>query len=445
MQATGRLRRRYSALPALAVSLTANEIAALENDPSVAFIEADRTLEVIPSVANSTSAASAEEIASWGVTHIGSSVAHARGITGAKVKVAVLDTGVDPELSARYSGGSDFVYDTPDPLDDAYDGHGTHVAGIIAASLDGKGMAGVAPSVSLYAVKVLDGAGFGDLSITLAGIDWAITNKMDVVNMSFGTRMASRALEDACNAAAKAGIVLVAAAGYRNTEPVSFPAAYASVIGVSATDQGDVITNFSPAGPGIALAAPGLSILSTQLGGGYVTLSGTSQAAPHVAGVAALILSAGIADANGDGNLADDVRQRLLTTARRLGPVTPNDQYGYGLVDARAALGLCQTVETRLARTQAPLMNDAHSVSLTASTYEVTLVDHGLLAIAALARPQGSTEWSFFGLRLLNPMSRRPVAFSIALSAPKEIAVLPVGPIGRWAQMMVTDKGSGCQ
>jgi subtilisin len=335
VEAAGRLKRRYKKLPALAARLTADEIAALSLHSAVAYIEADQTLAAEPS------STSAEQTASWGVWHIHAAEAQARGITGANVKVAVLDTGVDythPELSPRYCGGYDFMYETSDPYDDSFDSHGTHVAGIIAASLDGNGMVGVAPGVSLYAVKVLDGAGFGDLSTILGGIDWAIANGMDVVNMSFGSPMALQILEDACNAAADAGIVLVAATGYRNIDPVSYPAAYASVIGVSATDSSDLITPFSPAGPGVAIVAPGMSILSTQSGGGYVTLSGTSQAAPHVAGVAALVLSAGIADANGDGRRSDEVRERLLTTARDLGAVGRDDLYGYGLTDVLSAL-----------------------------------------------------------------------------------------------------------
>jgi subtilisin len=441
LQAAGRLRRRFSSIPAVAASLTADEIAALGNDSSVAYIEPDRTFEASPTVP------SAEETASWGVAHIGAAVAHARGITGAGVKVAVLDTGVDythPELSPRYQGGYNFMDDTADPLDDAYDSHGTQVAGIIAASLDGNGMVGVAPGVSLYAVKVLDGGGFGDLSAILAGIDWAIAHHMDVVNMSFGTTMESQALEDACNAASSAGIVLVAGTGYRRTDPVSFPAAYPSVIGVSATDQSDVITNFSPVGPGVTLAAPGVSILSTRIAGGYIALSGTSQAAPHVAGLAALILSSGIADANGDGRRSDDVRERLQRAARDLGAAGRDDQYGYGLVDARTALDLCQADDYELTRTSLFHLSDARTLSLAASSYEVKLTNHGLIALLAYASSKDAAKGSFFKLQLLNPRSTAPVTTTFALEAPKEVWILPVGPVDSWAQMTVTDKGTGC-
>lgn len=442
LQAAGRLRRRFSAIPALAANLTADEIAALSKDSSVASVEPDQRLVATPFVA------SAEETASWGVAHIGAAEAHARGITGANVKVAVLDTGIDythPELSSRYRGGYDFMYDTPDPLDDAYDSHGTQVAGIIAASLDGNGMVGVAPGVSLYALKVLDGAGFGDLSTILAGIEWAIANHMDVVNMSFGTGMDSQVLRDACDAAANAGIVLVAATGYSSSDPVSYPAAYASVIGVSATDQNDVVTTYSPTGPGVALVAPGESILSTQIGGGYVTLSGTSQAAPHVAGVAALILGAGIADANGDGRLSDEVRERLLTTARHLGSESPNAQYGYGLVDARTAVNLCQTDDYKLARTSRLFLADARILSLEASTYEVKLANHGLIAVQVFVRQKGTAQWSFFKLQLLNPRATDPITTTVALQAAKEVALVPMGPVGSWAQLTVTNLSTGCR
>jgi subtilisin len=440
-QAAGRLRHRFSAIPAVAASLTADEIAALRNDSSVAYVEPDLTFEASPTVP------SAEETASWGVARIGAAVAHARGITGASVKVAVLDTGVDythPELSPRFRGGYNFMDDTADPLDDAFDSHGTQVSGIIAASLDGNGMVGVAPGVSLYGVKVLDGGGFGDLSTILAGIDWAIANRMDVVNMSFGTIMESQALEDACNAAANAGIVLVAATGYDRSDPVSYPAAYASVIGVSATDESDVATTFSPAGPGVTVVAPGVSILSTEIGGGYVALSGTSQAAPHVAGLAALILSSGISDANGDGRRSDEVRERIQRTARDLGAAGRDDQYGYKLVDAATALDLCQANDYELVRTSLFPLTGVRTLSLAASTFEVKLANHGLIALLAYASSKDAAKGGFFKLQLLNPRSTAPVTTHFMLQAPNEIWLVPVGPVGSWAQMTVTDKGTGC-
>jgi subtilisin len=442
VEAAGRLKRRYKKLPAVAARLTAEEIAALSHDSSVAYIEADQRLAATPAVS------SAEESASWGVAHIGAADAHASGITGANVKVAVLDTGVDythPELSPRYCGGYDFMYETSDPFDDSYDSHGTHVAGIIAASLDGNGMVGVAPGVSLYAVKVLDGAGFGDLSTILGGLDWAIANGMDVVNMSFGSPMSLQILEDACNAAADAGIVLVAATGYRNSDPVSYPAGYASVIGVSATDQNDLITPFSPAGPGVTMVAPGLSILSTQSGGGYVTLSGTSQAAPHVAGVAALILSAGIADANGDGRLSDDVRGRLLATARDLGATGRDDQYGQGLADVRRALGLCKAPKVvELVRTSRPPADDAGTLSLAASTYSIELVNQGLSGVQVDVRSAGEVKWRSFDFFHLDHRVTTPVTFTLTLESALEVAFVPQGAVGSSAQVTVGDQSAAC-
>jgi subtilisin len=277
---------------------------------------------------------------SWGVTHVFADVAHARGIKGTGIKVAILDTGIDythPDLAGNYIGGHDFVSNDNDPIDDNFESHGTHVAGIIAARENGVGVVGVAPEAQILAVRVLDGAGFGRSGWTVAGIDWAVANGANIINMSL-TGDGSTALSDAVDRARSAGVLLVAAAGntFLGDGPVQFPAAYDSVIAVTATDKMDRLGYFAPLGDKLELAAPGVGIYSTVAGGGYGTLSGTSQAAAFVTGVAALYLQSNTQDVNHDGLVdSEDVRLLLQRTARDLGAVGKDPKFGYGLVNVR--------------------------------------------------------------------------------------------------------------
>jgi len=185
--------------------------------------------------------------------------------TGEGVKVAILDTGIDeshPDLAGRVAGGEDFT-GIGSYSDD--NGHGTHVSGTVAAIYSNNiGAYGVAPSASLYAVKVLSSSGSGTLDWIIAGIQWAIDNDIDIINMSLGTSSNMQSLEDACNAAYEAGILIVAAAGNSGNKPgnrntVEYPGGYASVIAVAASDSNDARATFSSTGPDVELIAPGVS------------------------------------------------------------------------------------------------------------------------------------------------------------------------------------------
>jgi subtilisin family serine protease len=262
--------------------------------------------------------------------------------TGAKVKVALLDTGIDymhPDLAANIKGGANIVSFRRPASDD--NGHGTHVAGIVAALNNMVGVVGVGPNIELYNVKVLGADASGMLSDIIAGLDWCVTNHMQVVNMSLETTEDNQAFHDAITKAYQAGLVMVAAAGNygAGADTVEFPARYGEVIAVSAVDSTNNLAWFSSVGPEVALAAPGVAIRSCYLGDGYMTLSGTSMASPHVAGVAALIISTpvGSYDTNGNGIWdPDEVKARLMATAQNLN-LLPTQQ-GAGLVRADLAV-----------------------------------------------------------------------------------------------------------
>lgn len=345
-RAGGRIKRALKRMNVVAARLPEEDIQRLKDDPSIAYVEEDSVVRAVEPFA-ALGAPSREYLDSWGVSRIGADLAAQAGFTGAGIKVAVLDTGIDynhPDLKDNYRGGYNFVYDNDDPFDDSMSayvptGHGTHVAGIIGARNNGTGVVGVAPEVSLYAVKVLNAGLAGDVSDIIAGIEWAINNNVQIISMSIGSNLYSEALREACDRAAQAGIILVAAAGNFNNSSIEYPAAFDSVIAVTATRPDDTRPLYNY-GPQMELAAPGVGIKSTVPGGGYGYLTGTSQAAPHVAGVAALLLASGITDTNGNGTVADEVRQRLAGTARDLGDPGWDAAFGYGLVDAARALGV---------------------------------------------------------------------------------------------------------
>jgi subtilisin family serine protease len=281
----------------------------------------------------------AEELP-WGVDQIDAELAWVTS-TGAGVKVAIIDTGIDkdhPDLVANIKPGVNFVAKgrTVDPNKwDDDNGHGTHVAGSVAAVDNDIGVIGVAPQAWLYGVKVLDKRGRGYLSDVILGIEWAIDNHMQVINLSLGTSSDVQSLHDAVDAAYAEGIVLVAAAGNSgDTNPdddVIYPAKYGSVIAVAATDSNNTRASWSGDGPAVELAAPGVAIYSTWKGGEYDTKSGTSMASPHVAGTVALLLAAN------PELTPDEVRATLQTTADDLWATGFDNYYGYGLVDADEA------------------------------------------------------------------------------------------------------------
>lgn len=227
----------------------------------------------------------------WGVARIGANRVWGQS-RGTGVKIAVIDTGIDsshPDLADNVRAGINLINPTLPPKDDY--GHGTHVAGIIAAVDNDAGVIGVAPAVHLYPVKALNWRGEGTLADVLQALDWCVKQRMDVINMSFGIDTPSQALHTAIRRAVQAGCVIVAAAGNDGrSQTVDYPAAYNEVIAVGAADEHDRLAWFSSRGPEVKLVAPGTGVLSTATGNNYLRLDGTSMAAAHVSGAIALLL-----------------------------------------------------------------------------------------------------------------------------------------------------------
>ncbi len=324
---SGEIKYQYHSIPAIAAKVSRHSISDLKNCPNVEYVEIDSEVCI-----EERSLLIPNEKAMWGLSRIEAGTVN-ESFKGSGVKVAVIDTGIDythPDLAANYHGGYDFVNVDTDPMDDF--GHGTHVAGTIAAADDGTGFIGVAPDASIYALKALDSNGCGWASDINAAIDWAIVNEMDIVSMSLGGSTDFVSMRKLCQEANDEGIVLVAASGNGYGCSVSYPAAYGTVIAVSATSVIDNCASFSNIGEEVELSAPGVNIRSTAPGGGYDSKSGTSMAAPHVSGLAALLLSA--------DNTLDTLEVRIIlsSTSTDLGDKGKDVYFGNGLINASAAL-----------------------------------------------------------------------------------------------------------
>jgi subtilisin len=323
-QRGGTIHRSLRLVSVVSATLAPEAIEKLRAQSDIAYIEDDVVLHALG------------QTMAWGVDRTDADLAWPAGNTGKGVQVAILDTGIDPtHPDLGVAGGVNFAGSTKDGSTNSADwndghGHGTHCAGIAAAHNNTIGVVGVAPDATLWAVKVLSDAGSGYTSDIIQGLDWCAAHGIKVASMSLGGG-GTASLQAACDRAFSQGVVLVAAAG-NSSGPVMYPAAYSSVIAVSATDSRDLRASFSNYGPQIAVAAPGVSIYSTYKGGSYATMSGTSMACPHVAGAAALAWASGLTSAQA-------VRDRLTTTAEDLGTPGFDTSYGYGLVDAQKAAG----------------------------------------------------------------------------------------------------------
>lgn len=294
--------------------------------------------------------------------------------TGSQVIVAVLDTGIAyenyyepstewprcyeqaPDLAGTaFVPGYDFVNKDEHPNDDSNPGHGTHIAGIIAQTTNNQaGTAGIAFSACLMPVKVLDSSGTGTYADVADGIIWATDQGVHVINLSLGGSQPSTTLENAVAYAFSNGVTIVAAAGNGGTSALCYPAAYSDrVIAVGATRYDETVTYYSNYGPSLDLVAPGGDLGVDQNGDGYgdgilqqtyertgwdkvswgyCLMEGTSMAAAHVSAVAALLIAEGVA------TTPTQVAQAIVSTAEDKGPAGWDPKYGWGIVDANAAV-----------------------------------------------------------------------------------------------------------
>ena len=214
-------------------------------------------------------------------------------VSGEGIKVAVIDTGVDlshPMLAPNLRKGINILHPNRPPNDD--NGHGTHVAGTIAAT-GGKGkIIGVAPDAEIYPVKAFDSKGKALLSDIGKAVEWCMQNNIRLLNMSYGTSNSNPTLEDIYTQAYRQGCILVAAAGNSGPEGgIGYPGKYPFTITVGASTETNEIASFSSQGPEVMIYAPGVNILSCWLHGGTKRIKGTSMATPHVTGTIALMLS----------------------------------------------------------------------------------------------------------------------------------------------------------
>lgn len=275
-----------AALNGFAGKLSGAELGRLKSDARVAYIEPDRPVEAYDK------SASFAQILPWGVDRIDAELNANKG-TG--VGVAIIDTGINlthPDL-AHVVAGATFVKGTSTPNDD--NGHGSHVAGIVAAADNGFGYVGVAPDATVIAVKVLNRNGSGSISSVNAGIDWVTANhtayNIEVANMSLGGSGFSQSMYDAIQRATNAGVTFAVAAGNSSANAANYsPSGFDNVITVSALNSNGTFASYSNWGSVVDLIAPGSSVPSLYKNGGYATLSGTSMASPHVAGSAALYI-----------------------------------------------------------------------------------------------------------------------------------------------------------
>ncbi len=328
----------YTLLPALALQASAERLKQLAQDPSVEHIWADLPVHIWLDVS---------------VPLLGVPKVWATGFKGKGITIAVVDTGADvnhPDLAGRVAATQDF---TGEGFADGH-GHGTHVCSIAAgsgAASQGK-YVGVAPEATLIAARVLRSDGSGMTSDVMAGVEWAVDQKAQVINLSLGSSGScdgNDALSAACDAAWERGVVVCVAAGNEGPDAgtVGSPGCARKVLTVGATDDRDAIASFSSCGPTLDgrqkpdICFPGVSIVAARASGTsmghvvdqyYTEASGTSMATPHAAGSVALILQ------SKPQLTPDQIKGMLVQAAKNLG-LDPNTQ-GAGRADVAKAFGL---------------------------------------------------------------------------------------------------------
>lgn len=341
----GQVRYECREQPALLAEVHIDQIDDLSLYPNIEYIAQDLPIKTT------------QQITPWGIERIGTLPVQAEGKDGSGINIAILDTGIDtdhPDLSFVFGFDfSDLLLDDADPED--FSGHGTHIAGIIAAQNNDIGVFGIAPGANLYILKVFTDDGEGQYSSAVEAIEWCMGtytdaiegNEIHIISMSWGSEvnLGNPGIEPWINQAYNLGIILVGSAGNDGNstgtgDNIIYPARYENVIAVSATNEEDQRPSFSSTGPSVELAAPGSNIVSTFIDG-YATLAGTSMSCAHVTGSIALLLYSEV-PANYDTNTNEkwdpaELRSILHDTADDIGQEGMDQQFGYGLININQA------------------------------------------------------------------------------------------------------------
>ncbi|MBI2567080.1 MAG: S8 family serine peptidase [Candidatus Schekmanbacteria bacterium] len=363
--------------------------------------------------------------------------------TGADQVVAVLDTGLDmqhPEMGGRIVSvpGADLVNDDSDPADDS--GHGTHVAGIAAATgNNGAGIAGVCWSCRVMPIKVLDATATGAFSTVAEGIALAAANGASVINLSLGSATYSQSIQDAITAAIAGGAVVVGAAGNNGSSAPFYPAANEGVVAVAASDSNDGLASFSNRGDWVTVAGPGTDIVSTLPGGATGTWSGTSMAAPFVSGTAALVraqhpdwdaflVSAQLAH-TADALVASGTGSGRINAYAALAATPEPDLVVAGVTVDDQDTGICPLCDgdgeadggetVRLVTTLRNQYGDAAAVTGTLATESsLVTIDNNSSSFGAIAHGESATNASApFQVTLAAAAAGQEIAFTIAATA----------------------------
>jgi len=287
---------------------------------------------------------------------------------GEGIKVAILDTGIaynHPDLSHAIMEWKDFTGSKCGPAD--MDGHGTHVAGIIAAQKNGQGVVGIAPKAKLLIGKVLGDKGVGSFEALAKGIHWAIEKNADIISLSLQNAGENEAVHEAIKEAKNKGIFVICAAGNKgpHIDTVKFPALYPETIAVGAIDRRLKVPRYSSRGIRVDLVAPGEEILSTYPPKIYAVLSGTSMAAPFVSGVTALLI-AKHRKYGGETPIKTqaDLLEHLGRTAIDIGAAGLDPRSGFGLINPEDLLKYEDEGDSRIPELVEPVRSNASVLKL---------------------------------------------------------------------------------
>lgn len=328
-----KLKEEHSVLAengdALTLELTGSEAVQVEADKDIICVEKDFTIE--------TEAEAGEDMVkplseTWNREALNVEASQA----GSKVKIAVIDSGIDVTDNIAVKERKNFIKDTPvtTPLYEDFTGHGTSVASLIMGTGTDSEVVGTGSNIELYSARVLDENKQAPISSVVEAIYWAMEKDVNIINISFGTQSYSEALKTAIDAATDKGILVVAAVGNRGTVGADYPAAFENVLSVGSVNAAGEVSDFSAKGKGVDVVAPGEAVLAQANFGEDLVLSGTSLSAPQVSGIAARLWSKDLSKP------ATFIKTLIKMSAKHIG----SEGSGYGLVDYEYAMQLYDEV-----------------------------------------------------------------------------------------------------